>query len=252
LRPSTDLMAITFKTKEYPTISTGIPLLDQILVGGFRKDSIIHLYGDPGAGKSTFAMQVMISIMRQGWHAIWVDCNGTFSIRRFQELLQGEDQLLKNLALVRPSSFHQQTAVIAYLKSRLDRVGLLVVDPITHFYRAERFKEASQGYFHELISKQLASLTGIAHLHKIPVIVINYGTRNEHGQTVPLARKGFERVERYRFYFQNELSDKLGTRKVLHIQNAIDKLSRNRSLPFSIGTTGITSIHLYNPQEDPA
>ncbi|MHA1278385.1 MAG: ATPase domain-containing protein [Candidatus Helarchaeota archaeon] len=234
---------ISFKTKTYPTVVTGIALLDQILLGGFRRDSLIHFYGMPGAGKSTFAMIIAINIMKQGWKAIWVDCNGSFSIPRFQELLSNQQQLIKALTCVHPKSFHLQTKIIHHLSYHLDRVGIIVVDPITHYYRAERFKEGSHGFFHELIDKQLGTLTGICHSQKIPIIVINYGTFTQEGYIAPLVAQGFARMERYRFLFTNIEDDYNLTKQVL-IEEASDPYSRDRRFSFCIGRHGFESIQL--------
>lgn len=240
-------MKITFKTKQYSTIATGIDLLDQVLLGGFRKGCVIHFYGDPGAGKTTFAMQIIVNIIKQGWRAIWVDCNGAFSISRFKTLLNDQKNL-SSLIYVRPSSFQNQTQILQQLQYHLDRIGIIVVDPITHFYRVERFREGNQGFFHELITKQLSTLTGIAHLQKIPIIVINYGTINKNKRAVPLVEKGFERIERYRFYFKNVQNTDNISHKELIIVRAPETFTQGRVLSYTIGLKGIEGVQLVRKQ----
>ncbi len=235
---------IIFKTKEYPTMSTGLPLLDQRLLGGFQRGSIIHFFGEPGAGKTTFAMQILCNILKQGWRAVWVDCNGAFSVNRFKKIIHKRSTLIKSLIYVRPISFRHQTNIIQQLQYHVDKVGIIVVDPITHFYRAERFKEGTQGYFQELISKQLGTLTGIAHLRKIPIIVINYGTINRQKELVPLVIQGFKRVERYRFCFKNKNNDEKGEYKEITIERAPNTFAQGSIFGFHINSTGIASLWL--------
>ncbi|NVM53273.1 MAG: hypothetical protein HWN66_06180 [Candidatus Helarchaeota archaeon] len=67
MKVSGKLPYIKLRTRDRPVIPTGLSTLDQVLLGGFRKDSIVHFYGDPGAGKTTFAMQILANIIGQGW-----------------------------------------------------------------------------------------------------------------------------------------------------------------------------------------
>lgn len=53
-------------------ISTGIPGLDQVLGGGLTKERLYLLEGDPGAGKTTMALQFLIEGARQGETVLYV------------------------------------------------------------------------------------------------------------------------------------------------------------------------------------
>lgn len=234
-------MGIRLKTRTHPVLPTGICPLDDFLLGGFRKDSIVHFYGDPGSGKTTFAMQIAGNVIRQGWRGVWVDCNGGFSLKRFGQLL-GDPDLLRSLTYVRPKSFQHQTQVIQQIQHLLDRAAIVVVDPLTHFYRAERYQAASQGYFRELIDTQLGILTGITHLRSILTIVVNYATKDQEGHRVPVTAKGFERVERYRLGFSNLQAlggEGNSLKRQVTIERAPEKFSQNRQLEFTITPTGI-------------
>jgi DNA repair protein RadB len=246
-KPSTKRALIKLRPRDHPVIATGIPLLDEVLQGGFRKDSIIHLYGEPGSGKTTFAMHVMAHIMHEGWKGIWVDVNHAFSLDKFAKIVQ-DAKTLKTLMLVQPTSFQHQTQLIQNIKLYLDRVGIVVVDPITHYYRAERFTEASQGFFQELIDTQLGGLVGIAHMQQIPILVINYATLEQNGAKVPLVARGFQRVERYRFYFcdKNREEDHI---KYLTIEYAPEKYAQQQTFAFQITAAGITGFQLKPTEE---
>ena len=234
---------IKLRPRDHPLIASGIPLLDEYLVGGFRKDSLLHFFGEPGAGKTTFAMQIMTNIMREGWKGIWVDSNAAFSLDKFAGIV-GDTSFVKNLIVVQPKSFQHQTQILQNLKFYLDHVGIIVVDAITSHYRAERFAEASQGFFQELIDGQLGTLIGIAHLQKIPIIVINYATVGMDGDQVPLVAAGFQRVERYRFFFENLNGGEDDPVKCLTIEFAPEKYSQNRVFTFEVGATGISGVQL--------
>ncbi|MYN03369.1 AAA family ATPase [Pseudoduganella sp. DS3] len=53
-------------------ISTGIPGLDAILAGGLTKDRLYLLEGDPGAGKTTMALQFLVEGARLGEPVLYI------------------------------------------------------------------------------------------------------------------------------------------------------------------------------------
>ncbi len=53
-------------------ISTGIPGLDEILRGGLPKDFVYLIQGDPGAGKTTLAMQFLLAGDRNGEKGLYL------------------------------------------------------------------------------------------------------------------------------------------------------------------------------------
>jgi circadian clock protein KaiC len=62
---------------ELPRISTGISGLDNILHGGLPKDRIYLVEGDPGTGKTTLAMQFVLSGIRNGGRALYISLSET-------------------------------------------------------------------------------------------------------------------------------------------------------------------------------
>lgn len=53
-------------------ISTGIPGLDHVLGGGLTKERLYLLEGDPGAGKTTMALQFLIEGAKQGEKVLYI------------------------------------------------------------------------------------------------------------------------------------------------------------------------------------
>ena len=57
--------------------STGIPGLDNVLRGGLPRDRLYVIEGDPGAGKTTIALQFLLEGVRQGESVLYVTLSET-------------------------------------------------------------------------------------------------------------------------------------------------------------------------------
>jgi circadian clock protein KaiC len=53
-------------------VSTGIPGLDEVLLGGFFTDNVYLIQGTPGSGKTTLGMQFLIEGVRHGEIGLYV------------------------------------------------------------------------------------------------------------------------------------------------------------------------------------
>ena len=57
--------------------STGIPGLDDVLCGGFTRNRLFLVEGVPGAGKTTLAMQFLMTVARAGETVLYVTLSET-------------------------------------------------------------------------------------------------------------------------------------------------------------------------------
>ena len=53
-------------------VPTGIPELDEILLGGFLRDGIFLIEGDPGSGKTILGNQLCFNHVARGGHAVFM------------------------------------------------------------------------------------------------------------------------------------------------------------------------------------
>jgi circadian clock protein KaiC len=60
-----------------PVASTGIAGLDSILGGGFPKDHVYLIQGDPGAGKTTLSLQFLLEGVKLGEKALYITLSET-------------------------------------------------------------------------------------------------------------------------------------------------------------------------------
>src|SRR6185295_16286493 len=62
-----------------PPISSGIPGLDELLVGGFVTNRLYLVEGNPGTGKTTMALQFLLEGVARGESCLYVTLSETAS-----------------------------------------------------------------------------------------------------------------------------------------------------------------------------
>src|SRR5690606_20284143 len=63
---------VTQNTDSTNFISSGVPGLDHVLGGGLTKERLYLLEGDPGAGKTTLALQFLIEGAKRGEKVLYI------------------------------------------------------------------------------------------------------------------------------------------------------------------------------------
>src|SRR5438270_11852362 len=59
------------------TCPSGVPGLDSILCGGFPRNRLYLIEGDPGVGKTTFALQFLLEGARRGENVLYIALSET-------------------------------------------------------------------------------------------------------------------------------------------------------------------------------
>lgn len=67
-------------------VSTGIPPLDIILIGGFYLGKMYEVFGEESAGKTTLSYQVMASFQRKGGVVLLLESESSFDFERARSL----------------------------------------------------------------------------------------------------------------------------------------------------------------------
>ena len=52
-------------------VESGVPGLDRVLMGGFLREGFYLVQGDPGAGKTTLALQYILGRLRAGERCLY-------------------------------------------------------------------------------------------------------------------------------------------------------------------------------------
>lgn len=156
--------------------SSGCNSIDMLLGGGFEAGTVTQLYGEAGSGKTNICLQLAIECVKSGKKVIYIDSEG-FSPERFMQIA-GEDakKIAKNIIIFEPLNFEQQAAAIkevdGLMSSIGEKVGVIILDSATLFYRVELDDERSVSLKREL-ANQIAHLLEIARKHEVAVVITN-------------------------------------------------------------------------------
>lgn len=154
-------------------MKTGIQFFDNH-TGGLEKNTITLVYGSFGVGKTNFCLIALTNFLKENENkrAIFIDTDSSFSVERVKQILNFDDELIKNVLerviIYRPADFREQRKITLNLPKFIEEmkdVGLVVVDSLTMLYRLEFNKENNE------VSLIVAKLLEIARKKEIPVLM---------------------------------------------------------------------------------
>jgi len=157
-------------------VPTGCGLLDEQLGGGLIEGTMILVYGEAETGKTTLAIQCAVNCAKMEYKTIFIDCNHTFFPRRMAQIAGDNfEDLAPQIILMHPEDFEQQTVVIDRLSDYISKkVGLIVVDTITDFYRENVGGDAKKSFaMNRELNRQMACLAQITKTQKVTSLVIS-------------------------------------------------------------------------------
>lgn len=139
-------------------VSTGLHKLDRALQGGFERGELTLMYGEPGAGKTTLALQVVVSGLLQGLHVLYVYTDGVFPYPRLKRLrgFVGADAPMSVAHVV---SFDDVKRIVRSIElGSLGGYDIVVFDTFTGPYRSIPIERRDEVVKH---NKELCQLTAI-------------------------------------------------------------------------------------------
>jgi DNA repair protein RadB len=158
--------------EEAERITTGSPVLDDLLNGGYETDIVTTVFGPSASGKSNLAMLAAAS--HAEGKVVFVDTESGLSVRRLQQMSDDAEAVLENTMVLQPSSLDEQGAAFEQLKNTLsESVNLVVIDSIAMLYRLEIAKHSDVKETNQQLAEQIANLIRIARDKTIPVLITN-------------------------------------------------------------------------------
>lgn len=153
-------------------MSTGTEVLDWLLEGGYEKEVITTIYGPAGSGKTNICLLCAAEMSNK--KVIYIDTEGSFSISRFRQITEGTKEKLRNIIILKPTTFEEQKKVFKELKKLISKqIGIIIVDSIAMLYRLEMGQTKNIYEVNKQLGSQLSILTEIARKNQIPVLITN-------------------------------------------------------------------------------
>jgi DNA repair protein RadB len=162
-------------------VSTGSYDFNKWLYGGYEKGIITMIAGPPGSGKTNFVILTACSQAKKGNKVIFIDTEGGFSSDRVKQIIgENFENVLRNVLLITPSSFDEQSKFFMTLNEKLkkEQVTLIIVDGMAMLYRLELGDARKEGdenikKVNREVAKQMKILSEVSKKQNIPVIITN-------------------------------------------------------------------------------
>ncbi|WP_406658293.1 DNA repair and recombination protein RadB [Methanolobus sp. ZRKC2] len=185
-------------------LSSGSQSIDKLLEGGFETGIVTQIFGEAGSGKTNLCMQLAIECVKKGKKVIYIDTEA-ISPQRFKQIA-GEDakEIAREIIIFEPTSFEEQYAAVKEIeKLASDRIGLIVVDSATAFYRFELDQEESSIRSRRELANQIGFLHSIARKHKLAVVITNQVYSDVvTGTLKPIGGSGIEHISKTIFQLE--------------------------------------------------
>jgi len=160
-------------------LPSGISLLDRIMNGGLNTGIFTHVYGEAAAGKTTFGLQFVKAMVRQGFGTIYINSEATSPVKRLEQMTGKSFEDLDSLVKIfLPKGFSEQGVLIDDLDLYIhdDDTRLIVVDTLTKHYRLALEDKKTNYANHRELNRQAGMLKGLARQRDIAVLVLNQVT----------------------------------------------------------------------------
>ncbi|MBC8501041.1 MAG: DNA repair and recombination protein RadB [DPANN group archaeon] len=154
-------------------ISTGSPLFDELLDGGYEKDVITTIYGPAGSGKTNMCLMTIASFPKNK-KVIYIDTEGSFSLSRLKQITNNYKSVMSRIIFFKPTNFDEQKKFFSKLKEIIkEDIGLIILDTVAMLYRLEIGRSKDVYNVNKELGIQLSYLSEIARKKGTPVIITN-------------------------------------------------------------------------------
>lgn len=206
-----------------------------MLGGGIENGSVTLIYGEAGAGKTNFCLQLARNVAVSGSKVAYIDTEG-LSSERLSQVFTGCEEAIKNLLIFQVHSFYEQSDRIDKVEKLAANgaISLVVIDSLTMFYRLSHDDNAVRTDF----VRQTEVLLNTARQYDIPILVTSQVYAN-------LMSGGVEFLGGHALHHNAKTIirlDKRGEGRRVAVIIKHRSLPEGRSAPYRITETGIEDI----------
>ncbi len=181
-----------------------------------------QIYGEAGSGKSNLCLQLAVECVKKGKKVIYIDTEA-ISPDRFKQIAgENAKEIAQQIIIFEPHNFEEQYAAVKEIEKLIsDRIGLILIDSATAFYRYELDQEESSIRTRRELANQIGFVHAVARKHRIVAVITNQVYNDITTGTVrPIGGSGIEHISKTIIQFE-KIGE--GTRRA--------KLWKHRSLP---------------------
>lgn len=246
------------RRKKIGSITVGVPEVDDILHNGIQTQGITEIYGEFGSGKSQVSHQLAVNVQLPeeygglGQQAFFIDTEETFRPERIEDMVHGlsdekQAALIDQYDITDPSGDELEALTEAVLDNIIvgqafnsdhqimlaqqaledaqdsdDEIGLLIVDSLTAFFRAEYVGRGELAERQQKLNKHLHDLSQFGEMLNAAVFITNQVSANPDSffgdPTQPVGGNILGHKSTVRLY----LKKSKGTKRIVRVVDAPD------------------------------
>ncbi|TQD23942.1 DNA repair and recombination protein RadB [Methanolobus vulcani] len=178
-------------------LSSGCKPIDDLLGGGFEAGVVTQIFGEPGSGKTNLCLQLAVECVKKGKKAIYIDTEA-ISPDRFRQIAgENAKEIAQQIIIFEPHNFEEQYAAVKEIEKLIsDKVGLILIDSATAFYRFELDQEESGIRTRRELANQIGLIHAIARKHRIVAVMTNQVYSDMAGGVRPIGGSGIEHISK--------------------------------------------------------
>ncbi|WP_288069841.1 DNA repair and recombination protein RadB [Methanolobus sp.] len=178
-------------------LSSGCKPIDDLLGGGFEAGVVTQIFGEPGSGKTNLCLQLAVECVKNGKKAIYIDTEA-ISPDRFRQIAgENAKEIAQQIIIFEPHNFEEQYAAVKEIEKLIsDKVGLILIDSATAFYRFELDQEESGIRTRIELANQIGLVHAIARKHRIVAVMTNQVYSDMAGGVRPIGGSGIEHISK--------------------------------------------------------
>ena len=155
-------------------VSSQIDSLGKIFSDGLRNGTITEISGLRGTGKTQFALQFTIDLLKNNKKILFIDTTVEFRPERFLQILESRNlstSLLDNLHISRVTNTQNQIHILTNFNNK--DFSLLIIDNITDLFSFEYSKKEHIIEKNINFGNYITNLSKLALSKNIPIIITN-------------------------------------------------------------------------------
>lgn len=176
---------LALKREKTFKLSTGSPVLDQLLGGGIESMSITEVFGEFRTGKSQLCMTLCVTSQlppEMGGvcgKVAYIDTEGTFRPERIRAIAErfnlNPEEVLNNIYWARAYTVEHQFQLLTLIAAKMaeERFALLIVDSIMALFRVDYSGRGELSERQVVLGKTLSKIMKLSEQFNVAVFITN-------------------------------------------------------------------------------